>query len=714
MSSFDAAALLARRAARQPQVPILRAGRRDLLDHLENDPKVAEQLHAYRNAVYKALRFHVAQVSKLQRGVVRVRWVRDPATGQLKEERQDQPFHPVSVMFAKGARGNPNPWQTSGNFLGQMVLDLGLAGNSYSLKVRDTMRGPPVWLVRLRPDWVRVVPDERAGIRAYRYRPGGVENPVTYAPSEIVHVKHPSPLDERVGWSPLRAMAYGADLGQEIRRYQFQFFEQGARIDGVVSGVNNPEQIDELYDLWIQQHHQGPETAFLPLVLPSGLSFTATQMTAKDFEFAALADFSEDDVFEAYGVPRALVGHVKDVNRANLQGLMTIAAENGIRPLTGVIEEHLEADLLAVDWPGTGASDYLEFDFEDPTPGDPEELRERDAVDLKSGKRVINELRARDGEPPVEWGDRPWLPITVTQPGGDEDEGEDEDPDDEGEDDGRSAALWVPPPAPRWSRAVRQHELAALVEEALAQALGHRADAALIERLRPGLVATLLGGAAHAAELLALAEATVLAGSAVVQRYLEEHVPRLVRVNDWTRRRVRTLTARAVADGDPLSTLERRLRREFRALRVGRRGLTVARTEAGIAWHMGSYEQLREGAAGGNLWITSRDARVRDSHLIDGQCRLVGVPFDTAAGNQLLHPHDPNGPAAEVVNCRCVNAPVPSCDEGRLLEDAGLRTVYWRAIIAQLTSRERVVRRLLAREADAQGRAFFAAFGAAA
>lgn len=53
-------------------------------------------------------------------------------------------------------------------------------------------------------------------------------------------------------------------------------------------------------------------------------------------------------------------------------------------------------------------------------------------------------------------------------------------------------------------------------------------------------------------------------------------------------------------------------------------------------------------------WTAHLDSRTRDSHInADGQVQLVGEPF--SVGSALLeYPCDPGGPAAEVVNCRCI------------------------------------------------------------
>jgi HK97 family phage portal protein len=433
-SPFDAAASLAA-TMRQPDVgavfpSVPRGARREL-----RDPKAREQVRAFRNAVFKAVRWRYNQIAKLDRSVVLVTFERDDA-GRLKEVRTPQGSHPVTRIFAKGARGQPNPFVTSGNFLSSIEVDLGLTGNHYSLKVRETegsIAGAVRWLLRIRPDWVKVIPDEKnIGIDGYAVRPPGFGKPFNLMASEVMHVKTPSPEDDRIGWSPLRSLNYSVDTGDEIRRFNWQFFEQGARLDGVVEGAVGANAVEEVYDMLVEGHHRGADTAWLPLVLPQGLKFTPTQATAKDFEFAALAGFSESDVLEGYGVPKGLLGTVDDVSLANLRGLMTIGVENAIKPELRTFGEHIEFSLLNRDeYPNQADDAYFAFEFEDPTPGDPDQERKDLESDLKAGVRTINEERAERGDVPVGWGDRPWFPGTMVQVGEGEDETGVTDGDDE-------------------------------------------------------------------------------------------------------------------------------------------------------------------------------------------------------------------------------------------------------------------------------------------
>lgn len=97
-----------------------------------------------------------------------------------------------------------------------------------------------------------------------------------------------------------------------------------------------------------------------------------------------------------------------------------------------------------------------------------------------------------------------------------------------------------------------------------------------------------------------------------------------------------------------------------RALRY--RAETIGRTEAMASLHASQEEAVRQGVQAGaiqqsklkQIWRTARDARVRDSHRsMSGQTVARGEMFTTGTGVNLAYPGDPNGPATEVINCRC-------------------------------------------------------------
>jgi hypothetical protein len=124
---------------------------------------------------------------------------------------------------------------------------------------------------------------------------------------------------------------------------------------------------------------------------------------------------------------------------------------------------------------------------------------------------------------------------------------------------------------------------------------------------------------------------------------------------------------RAAANGEPIpADLINKMVTAYRNRALRYRAEAIARTEAMAAMHEAQQQAMEQAAASGKIdrsaisfvWRTARDARVRDSHrAMEGQQRPMGEKFVTGNGNRLEFPGDPNGPASEIVNCRCWREP---------------------------------------------------------
>lgn len=133
-----------------------------------------------------------------------------------------------------------------------------------------------------------------------------------------------------------------------------------------------------------------------------------------------------------------------------------------------------------------------------------------------------------------------------------------------------------------------------------------------------------------------------------------------VRISDTTKRQIREALIKGQEEGESLSVIAKRIREETGGLIARKRSLVIARTET----HNAAMAAQDSVLVASNLedlereWITVEDARVRPSHIrANGQRRKIGDPF-VVGGARLERPGDPRGPAEEVINCRCVLAPV--------------------------------------------------------
>lgn len=92
------------------------------------------------------------------------------------------------------------------------------------------------------------------------------------------------------------------------------------------------------------------------------------------------------------------------------------------------------------------------------------------------------------------------------------------------------------------------------------------------------------------------------------------------------------------------------------------RSEVIARTEALRSAHEGTEEMYRQAIEAGVIdpreivrtWVTARDERVRSSHSrLNGVTRGIGETW-SGLGGELRFPGDPNAPASETVQCRCI------------------------------------------------------------
>jgi hypothetical protein len=129
-------------------------------------------------------------------------------------------------------------------------------------------------------------------------------------------------------------------------------------------------------------------------------------------------------------------------------------------------------------------------------------------------------------------------------------------------------------------------------------------------------------------------------------------------------RRFDPTVSRAAREGEPLSNAQvERMVEAYRRRFLAYRAETIARTQSTRVTSQArreAFTQTLEQAGLGTDWAERtwrgiRDTRERNTHLaMEGQTRSFDAPFNSPSGARLLYPGDPSAPAAEVVNCRCV------------------------------------------------------------
>lgn len=143
--------------------------------------------------------------------------------------------------------------------------------------------------------------------------------------------------------------------------------------------------------------------------------------------------------------------------------------------------------------------------------------------------------------------------------------------------------------------------------------------------------------------------------------YLAEVRNRLVRVPDEVYDMVAGQVAQGVNLGEGIPKIADRVDNVLSTTESERwpnRATVVARTESIGALNAGRFDAFRVVSEQTEdpmekMWLATTDFRTRDTHrAADGQRVPVGEPFEVG-GFELDFPGDPNGPAQEVIQCRC-------------------------------------------------------------
>ena len=349
------------------------------------------QLRAYQGWVYAAVRAIASRVCAVSLRLMAV---------EEKGAHRELAHHPALELISR-----PNPIMTGRQLRFTIVTHLELTGMAFVLVVENAL-GKPAQLWPLSPgDLIEITTadDPTSPITGFVFRgPGGQR--VSYSPEEILYFRHPSPTSLVYGASPIEAMAYAYDIDLAVRIYQRNFFRNSARPELVLYTDQRltDQEARRILTHW-RQKHQGLAHVFEPTILDSGLKVQPVTYSAKDFEFMALAGWTQDNILAAYGVPAGKLGLVKDVNRANAIGIEITFNSECILPRLELIEDVLNNFFL----PRYGSR--LIFKHDNPVPTDRAQAHREAMAQLDRGVITINELRAQMGRPPVPWGDRPLM-----------------------------------------------------------------------------------------------------------------------------------------------------------------------------------------------------------------------------------------------------------------------------------------------------------------
>jgi hypothetical protein len=126
----------------------------------------------------------------------------------------------------------------------------------------------------------------------------------------------------------------------------------------------------------------------------------------------------------------------------------------------------------------------------------------------------------------------------------------------------------------------------------------------------------------------------------------------------------------AIAQGETMDEIKARVRATFNNMSENRVEM-IARTETTVAYETARDLAFREAGIEWTQWLTMADNGDRHPSYsgLHEQIRAIDEPFNLYGNLTLRFPGDPDGPAAEVINCRCIRVAVMGPDAGDINND---------------------------------------------
>ncbi len=373
-SLIGALANAAARTSNQPPVPLAPYGyRRGMQFNLgvgRQDRENMMRQYGLSGTVYSI-------VSLLQQAAASPKWhlyKKAPQDGRVRyttadrgsDQRVEVVQHAAIALWNK-----PNSFHTGFEFREGSNQHEELTGETFWVANRENVLGMPTALWYVRPDRMEPVPDPDDYLVGWIYTgPNGQQVPLQL--DEVIQEKLPDPLDPFRGAGPVASIMPNIEQQRYATEYQRNLFLNGADPGAVIQVPNRmtDTQFDEFVDRW-RESHQGVARAGRVGVLENGATWvTSASVSNKDMEYANLRLSNRDELREAWRIHKHMLGTVDDVNRANAQTAEETFVGWQSTPRLDRRRDTLNFKLL----PMYGSSgEGVEFDYEDPTPGNREE-----------------------------------------------------------------------------------------------------------------------------------------------------------------------------------------------------------------------------------------------------------------------------------------------------------------------------------------------------
>ena len=290
---------------------------------------------------------------------------------------------------------DPNPFQTTAEFIAMTQVSLDLAGNAYWLKASagDQLVGLSV----LAPS--AVTPELRDGRLYYRVELAGGAEPLPA--TAIVHLRGLTLPGTLVGLSPIACAKQTIGIGLAAEQFGASFFGSGATPSAAVetpAGFTE-EQADRL-QARLTKKHGGIDRAHALTVLSGGATWKQMSVNPEEAQFLQSRNYTNEEVCQMFGYPSGFFSSdgVKGYVTA-LHAILRLWYLTGLLPRLTRIETALSGLMVRPA--------YVKFNPNALLRMDPAERTEFYQAAQLGEWMTRNEIRALEDMDPMSGGDEP-------------------------------------------------------------------------------------------------------------------------------------------------------------------------------------------------------------------------------------------------------------------------------------------------------------------
>lgn len=285
----------------------------------------------------------------------------------------------------------PNPEMTAIGFREALLFQAIPFGNAFAEIVRD-VGGRVIQLWPLMSDRMRITRDPKTWELRYEYTES--DGSLKVLPQErIFHVRGPG-MYGLTGDNVVARAAKSLAVYAAQERYSASFFGQGASPQGVLEFPHklSREQHVMLQEDWAGKH-KGPENAHKPVILESGMKYTATSFDPQKSQLTESKKFSVEEICRWFGVPPHKVQHLEHATFSNIEHSSIEFVRDALVPWGRRISQEADAKIFdqAAPWR------YTEIDLRPLTYGDAQSRALAQASWRQNGIMTANEIRAMEG-----------------------------------------------------------------------------------------------------------------------------------------------------------------------------------------------------------------------------------------------------------------------------------------------------------------------------